>query len=206
MITDNGYLRWSCTVPPFKETPYTTHLRWSKWVESMRKDVECTFGILKGRFRILKCGIRLHKIRSCDRVWLTCCALHNFLLAEDGMDSTWRAGIPTDWEGEAGEHDPDDVIRHINPVFRIQNINVDELRRYDTSGLGFGSDVSPDETDLFQDETSNVFDMYNDDHNAIRSVKNLSFEVFREKLVDHFNILFEQNKIVWPTRLGQQSE
>lgn len=28
--------------------------RWSKCVESIRKDVECTFGILKGRFRILK--------------------------------------------------------------------------------------------------------------------------------------------------------
>lgn len=28
--------------------------RWSKCVESNRKDVECTFGILKGRFRILK--------------------------------------------------------------------------------------------------------------------------------------------------------
>jgi len=24
-------------------------MRWSKWLESMRKDVECAFGILKGR-------------------------------------------------------------------------------------------------------------------------------------------------------------
>jgi hypothetical protein len=25
--------------------------RWSKWAESMRKDVECTFGILKGYYK-----------------------------------------------------------------------------------------------------------------------------------------------------------
>ena len=36
VIVDNGYLRWSCTVPPFKVTEKTTELRWSKWVESMK--------------------------------------------------------------------------------------------------------------------------------------------------------------------------
>ena len=36
-------------------------IRWSKWLESMRKDVECTFGIMKGRWRILSGlpGVRL---------------------------------------------------------------------------------------------------------------------------------------------------
>jgi len=62
VICDNGYLRWSCTVPPFKVTNDETEIRWSKWLESMRKDVECTFGILKGRWRILKTGIRVEDI------------------------------------------------------------------------------------------------------------------------------------------------
>ena len=48
VICDNGYLRWSVLVPPFKVTNLETEIRWSKWVESMRKDVEDTFGILKG--------------------------------------------------------------------------------------------------------------------------------------------------------------
>jgi hypothetical protein len=52
VIVDNGYLDWSCTVPPFRVSNNIDKIRWSKWLESMRKDVECTFGILKGRWRI----------------------------------------------------------------------------------------------------------------------------------------------------------
>ena len=48
VICDNGYLDWSCTVPPFTMTSQQDEIRWSKWLESMRKDVECTFGIMKG--------------------------------------------------------------------------------------------------------------------------------------------------------------
>ena len=33
----------------------------------------------------------MHGIEVCDRVWLTCCALHNFLLEEDGLDGEWGA-------------------------------------------------------------------------------------------------------------------
>jgi len=51
LLVDNGYLSWSVTVPPFKTTIDTNEIQWSKWLESMRKDVECTFGILKGRWR-----------------------------------------------------------------------------------------------------------------------------------------------------------
>ena len=54
VMVDNGYLSWSTTIPPMKE-PFTFgDLRWSKWLESMRKDVECTFGILKGRYIALQ--------------------------------------------------------------------------------------------------------------------------------------------------------
>ena len=49
VIVDNGYLSWSVTVPPLKQTNFRNEIRFSEWIESMRKDVECTFGILKGR-------------------------------------------------------------------------------------------------------------------------------------------------------------
>jgi Plant transposon protein len=67
-------------------------------LESMRKDVECTFGIRKGRFRILKIGIRLHSIESVDRLWKTCCALHNMLLDDDGLSTNWYTGTHSQWE------------------------------------------------------------------------------------------------------------
>jgi len=59
-IVDNGYLNWSCTVSMFTVTNNVDEIQWSKWLESMRKDVECTFGILKGRWRILKAVVRIH--------------------------------------------------------------------------------------------------------------------------------------------------
>jgi hypothetical protein len=56
LMVDNGYLQWPTTMPPIKNTAKYSEIRWSEWVESLRKDVECTFGILKGRWRILKTG------------------------------------------------------------------------------------------------------------------------------------------------------
>ena len=50
VIVDNGDLQWSCTVPPFTITSNIDEIHWSKWLESTRKDVECTFGILKRRW------------------------------------------------------------------------------------------------------------------------------------------------------------
>jgi len=71
VIVDNGYLNWSCTVPPFTVTSNVDEIRWSKWLESMRKDIECMFGILKGSWRILKAGVRIHGVDGADDVWLT---------------------------------------------------------------------------------------------------------------------------------------
>ena len=51
VICDNGYLDWSCTVPPFTMTSMQDEIRWLKWLESMRKDVEWTFGILASSAR-----------------------------------------------------------------------------------------------------------------------------------------------------------
>jgi hypothetical protein len=79
-MVDNGYLCWPTTVPPMKDAIIYHDIRFSKWLESMRKDAECTFGILKGRFRILKTGVRVHGVEATDKIWLTCCALHNFVL------------------------------------------------------------------------------------------------------------------------------
>jgi hypothetical protein len=91
-IVDNGYLDWSCTVPPMKNPISYEEIRFSEWLESVRKDVECTFGSLKKRFAILKYGVRSGSIEQCDKVWQTCCALHNLLLFHDELDKGWESG------------------------------------------------------------------------------------------------------------------
>ena len=54
-------------------------------------------------------------------IWLTCCALHNMLLEIDGLDAPWDGSQinTSEWEGDLGEPEPDDVpltMRHVyNP-------------------------------------------------------------------------------------------
>jgi Plant transposon protein len=52
-LVDNGYHKWACTQAPAKLTLLRSEERLSDWIESFRKDAECNFGILKGRFRVL---------------------------------------------------------------------------------------------------------------------------------------------------------
>ncbi len=183
VIVDNGYLRWLITVPPFKVTNRVDEIRWSKWVESMRKDVECTFGIIKGRFRILKTGIRMDGINAVDNVWFTCCALHNWLLDIDGLTGEWRDGVPvSDWEGRLGEHDDNECIsdRVPNAISRLHhNLN---FRNYDLSGMGPGSDIimttqdaALDEYDVDDDDSDSQEVMEKDD---VKIVRNVSLKYF----------------------------
>ena len=80
LLVDNGYLNWGTTTLPTKSAIYASETRWSEQLDSMRKDVEYTFGTLKGRQRIIKSGIRLHGVDVANDVWITSCALRNMLL------------------------------------------------------------------------------------------------------------------------------
>lgn len=51
IFVDGGHLNWSSLLCPFKHSCCEQEQRWSRWAESMRKDVECTFEILKGEFK-----------------------------------------------------------------------------------------------------------------------------------------------------------
>ena len=95
-ICDGGYHKWHCMIPPFKHAGPTKRVMWSEWVESTRKDVECCFGILKCRWRILKDAIMLQSQALIDTVFFGCCILHNLILEFDGLDTRWENDV--DWE------------------------------------------------------------------------------------------------------------
>ena len=78
------------------------------------QDVECTFGILKGRWRILKTGIRVHNTEASDNIWLTCCALHNMLLDVDGLSNAWKSGAKPHWELESGAFRDEEIPSAVN--------------------------------------------------------------------------------------------
>ena len=86
LISDGGYHRWPCFAFPIKSgQPGSASMKWSGMLESVRKDIECVFGILKKRFVILKAFNRMAKVQNIDDVFVTCCILHNILLEADGF-------------------------------------------------------------------------------------------------------------------------
>jgi hypothetical protein len=62
----------------------------------VRKDVECTFGILKKHWRVLNNGILFRDINVCDKVFMTCCCLQNILL--NLMERTLGLGGEVHWK------------------------------------------------------------------------------------------------------------
>ncbi|CAB9527088.1 Plant transposon protein [Seminavis robusta] len=203
-LVDNGYHKWACTQAPAKTSLLRCEERLSEWIESFRKDAECCFGILKGRFRVLKTGIRLEGPEAADRVWLTCCALHNMLLKVDGLD---------EWDGSAGDNQVEDMRRFA--PFAVQRLSSEALR-------GFGSrhhEQTAAQEELLrrqidrQREDAMVEDEANnsamDDCHLTRQkvavdgsvlVNSLAYDDFRNRLVEHFDILWRCNRVRWPQR------
>ena len=125
---------------PLKVSSDQREICWSQWIESICKDVECTFGILKGRWRILKTGIRLFGVESAYKIWMTCCALQNWFLEVNGLDKKWESGVLSEWKGELGDLDDEDV-EHYGQPFALQRLHPPAARwQYDTSSMGVGKD------------------------------------------------------------------
>ncbi len=97
-ITDGGYHYWRELICPWKHSHLKMVHSWSKRLESVRKDVECVFGRLKGRFRILKLPCRFQSATAIDNLWFSACVLHNMILEFDGLDSRWEKGVKYDKE------------------------------------------------------------------------------------------------------------
>ena len=90
-IVDGGYHRWASTMSASRLLVEENFVLWRKRMESVRKDIEDIFGVLKGRFRVLKLPILLHKKEQIDNMVFTCIGLHNMLHVWDKRDE-WEAG------------------------------------------------------------------------------------------------------------------
>ena len=143
----------------------------------MRKDVECTFGILKKRFQILQKGVQAHDLEDADRVWKTCCALHNMLLEADGYDELWEGEIPSN--PAIGETDTFAIQRLFESGDSCPHI-LTQVNADGNPNHNWKSDVT----------SSGI----------IRTVNFMKMNDMRDKLVQHFDILFHNGGIVWPKR------
>ena len=71
VCTDGGYRKLAIFVTPEILTYERRAVVFSEWVESTRKDVECTNGIVKGRFRYFMYGVRHHSQQLIEGAFVT---------------------------------------------------------------------------------------------------------------------------------------
>ncbi len=85
VLCDGGYLGWAFMQYPAHCPDTETESRFSRMLESMREDTECTFGILKASFRILKYGFRLASEVDIDCSFLLYPSQHAVTLGWPGL-------------------------------------------------------------------------------------------------------------------------
>jgi len=120
LIIDPGYHKWAATQAASKISSDPDYVLWRTQMEAVRKDIECFFGRLKNRFRVLKTPLTFHKKRDIDNLVFTCIGLQNILHdwdKESGEITSWE--VDADWLGAGGDFDDeaqtgedDDEARH----------------------------------------------------------------------------------------------
>jgi len=152
--------------------------------------------MLKGRWRVLKTGIRLEGSYTADSIWMTCCALHNRLLVIDGSDG--------EWEGMMGTNNVEDVCRLL--CFAVQRMENPLVAEFGSRSHEKAANVAW----LLEGQLTSTSTGDSDDEDeplAIRTntqgamvVNSLSYYEFRKRLVTHFDTLYKQHKISWTKR------
>jgi hypothetical protein len=156
---------------PIKCCTNVNELRWSARLESVRKDVECFFGRLKARFRILHSNILFQNQQKVDNVFVASSILHNMNLVHDELDVAWKN--PLNWETPDDDDDKD--IREARERLRMR-----------------GRLVHPDAIVAVEN---------NDDRNIIiedlENAEDATYSEFRKQLIDHYIYCSDNNKIEW---------
>ena len=108
LIADGGYISWPEIMCGFGQSSEPLKYRFTDWVASVRKDVECLFGILKIRFAHLKRPSHFLTSKLIRAIFVTCCILNNMILRYDGLNNLWESNVNWDVYNEA-DMDADEV-------------------------------------------------------------------------------------------------
>jgi hypothetical protein len=166
---------------------------WSKLIESLRKDVECFFGILKNRFFILKYGIRIQDLNTVDHIFLTCIALYQIrFLKESNNDEPWDTNNKNDdhlYEQEDSEID-NDVLEP--EIFRL--VREHSRLRIPEGTVGMPKDGSLEMVVRPEKYVERSVCCTNEDTHDER----------KKKLIEHFTYVFNNDakNIKWPRKHG----
>ena len=132
----------------------------------------------------MRYGIKLHGIDNCDKIWMTCCALHSMLLEIDGLSEQWQNGVRSVYE-----EDVDDVNTLPFSLKRLAKPN--QHKKFDLSKVGYGNDVQRTIRQEINVDSKLAFDK-----KKIHNVNELTLHQFRMKLITHFNICFLHKRLL----------
>lgn len=186
-ICDGGYLRWRCLQGVSDVTEYRDHfLKWSKMMESVRKDIECVFGRMKKRFAVLTRPSLLRDKNLIDDVFFFCATLHNLLLEYDGLDkyldddANWlRAGAADDDEAQD------------NDVFDRYDARMSEAQREAAArGIRRGRPMPRHAVIVHGDDPEEW------------AVLDTGYHELRDLLARHFVKAWDDRRVQWPKRFA----
>ena len=203
IITDGGYEPLAIFVNPNVSRMDRAAVVWAEFIEAIRKDVECTFGILKSRFHFLKIGSRYATQKVVESAFITACILHNMLLTLDGLDiGAWE--LDAAWDSIA--MDP-----------RLWN--VDQLASTASTTASSASSalvaLADDDgfvpfaglTHLDESEADGIV-AWSPGRIEPRSIKVIGLKspnTLRELLIEHFSVSYRLGRVQWPKNMKQST-
>lgn len=119
LLCDGIYPDWSVFVKSIRQPETSKEKHFAGVQESVRKDVERCFGVLKGRFGILAHPARLWDEPMLRIVWRCCVALHNMIIEDERDENDETYILPVDSPSAAQSALTFDEM--LNGISRIQN-------------------------------------------------------------------------------------
>ena len=189
IIVDGGYINSPVFIDPDKFRWTRDAVLWSEWLESVRKDVENFFGMLKPRWRFFRNGIAYHNREFIGKAFKVGCCLHNMILIHDqvtGIQTTkWET---VDWEQLDPEADDSVDVDDDDLNDDVENT----IEEHMEESVLLVESVAPLQNTSSQAEAVTVFGI------------NESKRLLKAALMKSFSIQWILGKLRWPARFDSK--
>ncbi|XP_071729262.1 uncharacterized protein [Rutidosis leptorrhynchoides] len=120
-LADGIYPDWATLVKGYAAPTDDPRIKFTRFQASARKDVERAFGVLQGRFHILRLAARTMSVNKMRRVMDCCIILHNMILEDQGF-------ALSDWEEDFITEPMENRPERIPNRGRDQDVIIREIR------------------------------------------------------------------------------